>query len=216
MLTWWKAAKLGIALAAAAVVLSSCVSAGFVDFDTAQTLPPGHVGIRAGAEGPGPDEIPDVFAAIHVGLPLGTELGVRAGLGTLLASLKYHVPFVWKRAALAVGLTGGFNFSHEVKQLDVPVIFSYRFNKALAVTASQTTTAYVGNYSGFAISGGAGVKWNIGRFYLFPKVVVGYFAPGGGSWTAPGGCYGILGCSTLSIARQQAFGSLGLAMGFDF
>lgn len=216
MVTARRVLKLGATLAAAIVVLSSCVSAGFVNFDTAEALAPGHIGIQTGAEGPGVTHLPDAFASLRVGLPLGAQLGVRGGLGTLLADLKYKLPFAWRRLALAVGLSGGANFNHQVAQASVPLFFSYRFSKAFAVTASQTTTLYLGKYSGFAASVGGGVKWNIGRFYVFPKLVVGYFAPSGGTWTAYGGNIGRLGSYNITIGQQQFFSSIGVALGFDF
>jgi hypothetical protein len=71
---------------------------------------------------------------------------------------------------------------------------------------------YLGTYTGFAISGGIGLKWNIGPFYLFTKAVGGYLAPQGGEWSKPGSgnTWGYV------IASEQPFGAIGLTMGFDF
>ncbi len=152
------------------------------------------------------------FGAVRLGVLPGADIGLRVGLGTLLGDLNYTIPFVWERASFAVALGGGANFNQRVGQLYAPLAFTYRFNRWLALSASQATAIYVGQYSGWSVVGGAGLKLSLGPFFLYPKFVGGYLAPSGGVWTRPGS--GIV--SSYIIAEEGPVGSFGLAMGFDF
>jgi hypothetical protein len=207
-----KKAKLIALTLGAIIALASCVSAGFVDFVTAEPSAPLHPSVGIGIEGSSSVVLPDVFGTVRLGLLPGLDAGVRAGMGTALVDLKYTLPFGWERAALAIDLDGGTNFDLNVAQIGLPVVLDYRLIDGLRLTVSQTTAIYLGKYSGFTISGGIGLKWNIGKFYLFTKAVGGYLAPQGGEWSKPssGNTLG------YTIASEQPFGAIGLMMGFDF
>lgn len=210
------ALRLGLAAAAIVVGFSSCVSAGFINFATSQPMAPGHVSIGIGAEESGVTNFPDPFAMARIGVVRGLDVGVRAGLGTLLADARYRLPFRWKRAALTLGLGGGANFSDKVAQVDAPITFSYRFGRVFTAIGSQTSTLYIGKYSGFALTAGLGMELTLGHFYLMPRVAAGYLSPSGGSWAEPGSNIGQLGSYTILMASRGGFASAGLALGLNF
>jgi hypothetical protein len=192
--------------------LCSCVSAGYIDFATAESLEPLHPSIGVGLENDNVTACGDIFGSARLGLLPGMEIGLRAGLGTVLGDVKYEIPFGWDPLSISIGFGGGANFDHEIAQIQAPIHLTYPFADWIALTASQTTTLYVGGHSGWAVSGGLGLKISIGPFFIFPNVVGGYFAPAGGQWSTPGG--GIV--SNVIIASEQPLFAGGVALGFDF
>lgn len=192
--------------------LCSCVSAGFIDFTTAEALAPLHPSIGIGIEDDNVTGWGDIFGAARLGLLPGMDIGIRVGSGTILGDIKYTLPFGWEPLSLSIGISGGGNFNYEVAQIQAPIHICYRFADWIALSASQTTTFYVGGQSGWAVSGGIGLRFSIGPFYIFPNAVAGYFAPAGGQWSKSG--YGFGG--NVIIASEQPLFSAGLAIGFDF
>lgn len=208
-------AKFLVLLAAMVLILSSCVSSGFMDFDTAEPLAPLHFDANLGAEASSANgQVPDVFTSLRMGLFPGADMGIRVGIGTLLGDFKYTLPLGWREASFSIGANGGANFGYKVYEIQAPLIFSYRFSSALAVVASQATSFYIGNYGGFAISGGLGLKWNIRHFCLYPKIGGGFLAPKG-DWSLLLGSTAF-GSFSTTFAEQQVFLCFGLAVGFDF
>jgi hypothetical protein len=194
--------------------ISSCVSSGLMDYSTAETLPPLHLGIGIDLDGSNVTVLPDLALALRLGLFPGSEIGIRAGVGTLLADLKYKFPFSWEKAALAIAISGGANFDHRVAQIQLPIYFDYRFNPSLAWTVSEINSLYLGNNSGFSIMATTGLKWNIKKFFIFPQIGGGFISPQG-DWSFIVGSNG-LGTYSTTYAVQQFLVSYGLSIGFDF
>jgi len=199
-------------LIVAVASLCSCVSAGFLDFTTADSLAPLHPSLGIGAETNTATQIPDIFGVARIGALPGVDIGLRAGIGTLLGDVKYTLPFDWRKATLAIGFGGGANFNHQIAELFVPLRLSYLLLDNLRLAVSQQTTIFTGDYKGFAVSAGLGLKWNIGPFFLFPNAVGGYFAPAGGSWSRRSA--GIV--YSYKEAEEGPLGAFGLAIGLDF
>jgi hypothetical protein len=197
------------------LLLSSCVSSGLMDFSTAETLPPLHLGIGVDLDGSSVTVLPDLSLALRLGLFPGSEIGIRAGSATLLANLKYKFPFSWDKAALAIAISGGANFDHRVAQIQLPIYFDYRFNPSLAWTVSQISSIYLGNYPGFSIIATTGLKWNIRKFFIFPQLGGGFISPKG-DWSFIVGSSSLLGTYSTTFAVQQFLLSYGLSIGFDF
>jgi hypothetical protein len=194
-----------------AAMLCSCVSAGFLDFTTAEPLAPLHVSFGPGAEINTAADIPDFFAAARIGVFPGFDLGVRGGIGSILGDVKYRLPLDWKEASIAVGLGGGVNFNNRIAEIFIPLRFSYALLDNLRLAISQQTVIFPGDYKGFAVSAGLGLKWNIGPFFLFPNAIGGYFAPEGGAWTRKGS--GLV--SSYREAEEGPLGAFGLSIGLD-